>query len=88
MLAVFAYLTAPWVLRVFAYRRWKWMPLAAYVAWIGASGLYQAWWLMVNPSALHTMGEAAIPANWSLYLGLGLILMPRASLKEASWLRP
>lgn len=82
MLAVFAYITAPWVVRVWFERRWKWMPLAAYCTWMGSAGLYQAWWMMQDPAALAFMQDAAIPTNLALFLAVGLLRAPRGSLRE------
>lgn len=88
VLAVFAYATAPLVFRWWSDRRWLMLPIGAYMTWMGSSGLYQAWWMLENPAALAAMGDAAIPANYALYLACGIFWAPRAPLRTVSWVRP
>jgi hypothetical protein len=82
VLAIFAYLTAPWVIRVWFERRWRWMPAALVLTWLGSAGVYQAYWLWRDPAALEMMQDAAIPANLALNLAVGLLWAPRGSLRE------
>lgn len=81
-MAVATYLTAPWAIRVFIERRWKWTPLAVYVAWMSIDGIYFAW----NYHGLGPMVDDFRRANWPastcLYLLCGFIWLYRGSLKD------
>ncbi len=83
LLAMFAYATAPLVVRWWLERRWDRLPVALLFAWLGSAGIYQAWWLWRDPRALMLMSDAAIPANLALYLMCGLFWLYRGSL--AAW---
>ncbi|HYL90091.1 MAG TPA: hypothetical protein VEU32_15165 [Burkholderiales bacterium] len=83
IMAFFAYLTAPWSLRVIVERRWRWWPLMLFATWFSVDGCYWLYWRFKNPIALDLMREANFPASLSLYAMCGLVWYYRGSLLEA-----
>jgi hypothetical protein len=80
IMAVLAYLTAPWSLRVLLDRRWRMLPLALFWAWLTVDGVYWAW-----NHALPDIGDwraANFPASLSLYGWCALIWLYNGSLAE------
>ena len=82
IMAVLAYLTAPWCLHVIVQRRWKYLPLMLFYTWFTVDGCYWLYWSYNNPTALDMMREANFPASLSLYGMCGLIWYFNGSIKE------
>jgi hypothetical protein len=82
IMAILAYLTAPWSLRVVLERRWKLLPLALLATWFTVDGCYWIYWHYRNPLALEWMRAANFPASLSLYGACGLVWLYRGSLRE------
>ena len=82
IMALVAYVTAPWAMRVFVTRDWARWPLANFATWFGVDGCYWFYWSWQNPQAPELMREANAPASLSMYLAVGLFWMPRGSLRE------
>jgi hypothetical protein len=83
IMAFFAYLSAPWSLRVIVERRWRWWPAMLLATWFTVDGCYWIYWSLKNPVALGLMREANFPASLSLYAMCGLVWYYRGSLREA-----
>jgi len=82
IMALFAYLTAPWSLRVLLERRWNLFPLMLFATWFTVDGCYAIYWYFKNPVALEMMREANFPASLSLYGMCGLVWLYQGSLKQ------
>ena len=82
IMAVLAYLTAPWSLRVVLERRWRLLPLALLATWFTVDGCYWIYWHYRNPLALEWMRAANFPASLSLYGACALVWLYRGSLRE------
>ena len=83
IMAFFAYLTAPWSLRVIVERRWRWWPAMLFATWFTVDGCYWIYWSLKNPVALDLMREANWPASLSLYAMCGLVWYYRGDLRDA-----
>ena len=81
LMAVLAYLTAPWSMRVILERRWKNWPAMLLSTWFTVDGSYWLYWRFVNPAAL-AMRDANFPASLSLYLICGVVWLWQGSLAE------
>lgn len=73
IMALFAYLTAAWSLRVVVTRRWRAFPLAVFWTWWTVDGCYAIYWSIKDPAALVWMRSANAPASFCLYLACGLV---------------
>jgi hypothetical protein len=82
IMAILAYLTAPWSMRVVVERRWKKFPLMLFYTWFTVDGCYWLYWHFKNPRVLELMRDANFPASLSLYGICGLVWYYRGSLKE------
>jgi hypothetical protein len=82
IMALVAYATAPYCMRVLLERRWRAMPLALFLAWFGVDGCYSIYWHYANPVALEMMRSASAPASLALFCTVGLLWMPRMSLRD------
>jgi hypothetical protein len=82
IMASFAYLTAPWSMRVVVKRQWERFPLMLFYTWFTVDGCYWLYWHFKNPRALELMREANFLASLSLYVMCGLVWYYRGSLKE------
>jgi hypothetical protein len=82
IMAIIAYLTAPWSMRVIVERRWKHWPLMLFFTWFGVDGSYWLYWSWKNPIALEMMREANAPASLSLYWMCGLVWYFQGTVKE------
>lgn len=82
IMAIFAYLFAPWSLRVIVERKWRLWPAMLFVTWFTVDGCYAIYWHFKNPVALEMMRDANFPASLSLYGMCGLIWMYQGSLKQ------
>ena len=81
IMAAFAYLTAPWSLRVVVERRWKLWPLMLLATWFTVDGCYWLYWRFKNPVALEMMRDANFLASLVLYWMCGLLWYYRGSLR-------
>lgn len=81
-MAGFAYLTAPWSMRVILEKQWKSIPLMLFFTWFTVDGCYWIYWHFKDPQALELMREANFPASLSLYGMCGLVWYYQGSLKQ------
>jgi hypothetical protein len=81
IMAGFAYLTAPWSMRVILERRWKYFPLMLFWTWFTVDGCYWIYWHFKDPVALQLMRDVNFPASLSLYGMCGLVWYYQGSLK-------
>jgi len=82
IMAVLAYLTAPWSMRVLIERRWRRWPLMLLLTWFTVDGCYAIYWHFVNPIALALMRDANLFASLSLYGFCGVLWLYQGSLRE------
>ena len=82
IMAIFAYLTAPWSLRVIIERRWRHWPLMLFLTWFTVDGCYAIYWHFANPLALALMRDASFLASLSLYGMCGVLWLYEGSLSE------
>ena len=82
IMALLAYFTAPWSLRVIFTRRFKMFPLMLFYTWFTVDGCYWLYWHFKNPEALLLMREANFPASLSLYVLCGLVWYYQGSLQD------
>ncbi len=83
IMAFFAYLNAPWSLRVIVERRWRHWPLMLLATWFTVDGCYALYWSWRNPEALELMRSANFLASLVLYWMCGLVWYFQGSLLEA-----
>jgi hypothetical protein len=72
IMALLAYLTAPWSLRVIVERQWRQWPAMLFAAWFTVDGCYWIYWHFKNPVALELMREVNFPASLSRQPAAGL----------------
>jgi len=82
IMAFFAYLTAPWSLRVLVERRWKMFPLMLFYTWFTVDGCYWLYWHFEDPVALALMRDVNFPASLTLYGMCGLVWYYQGDLRE------
>jgi len=82
IMAILAYLTAPWSLRVILERKWRLWPAMIFATWFTVDGSYAIYWHFVDPEALETMREVNFPASLSLYGMCGVGWLYRGSLRQ------
>ena len=82
IMAAFAYLTAPWSLRVIVERKWKLFPAMLFATWITVDGSYWLYWYFKNPDALAMMRGANFLPSLVLYGMCGLVWYFHGSLTE------
>ena len=82
IMALFAYLTAPWCLRMLLGLRWRTWPWVALVTWWSVDGCYALYWSWRNPLALEQMRDANLMASLGLYGLCGLVWLYRGSLTQ------
>ena len=82
IMAILAYLTAPWSMRVLIERRWRQWPLMLFFTWFTVDGCYAAYWYFTNPAALALMRSANFFASLSLYGMCGVLWLYRGSLRS------
>jgi len=82
IMAMLAYLTAPWSVRVIVERRWRLWPAMLFAVWFSVDGCYWLYWRFKNPVALELMRDANFLASLTLYGICGLIWLYRGSLRE------
>lgn len=82
IMALLAYLTAPWSTRVLVERQWRRFPLMLFLTWLTVDGCYWLYWSFKNPVALELMREVNFLASLCLYSMCGLIWYYKGSLKQ------
>ncbi len=82
IMAILAYITAPWSMRVLIERRWRLWPLMLFLTWFTVDGCYAIYWHFRDPVALELMREANFPASLSLYGMCGLVWLYRGSFRQ------
>lgn len=82
IMAFFAYLTAPWSLRVILERQWRLWPAMLLATWFSVDGCYAIYWSFKDPVALEMMRVANFPASLSLYGMCGIVWFYRGSLNQ------
>ena len=82
IMALLAYLTAPWSLRVLLQRRWRLLPLALLATWFTVDGCYALYWHFRDPDVLALMRAWNAPASLALYGLCGVLWLYRGSLRE------
>lgn len=82
IMAILAYLAAPWSLRVFLERRWCLMPTALFFTWFTVDGCYWIYWYYKDPEVLALMRSANFPASLSLYGFCAIGWLYRGTLRE------
>ena len=82
IMAFFAYLFAPWSLRVIVERKWKQFPLMLFLTWFTVDGCYSIYWYFTDPAALALMREVNFLASLTLYGMCGLVWYYQGTLKE------
>ncbi len=82
IMAGFAYLTAPWSMRVLVERRWRDWPAMLFATWFTVDGCYALYWHFRDPRALEWMRDANFPASLSLYWACGLFWYHNGTLAE------
>ncbi|MHB1186836.1 hypothetical protein [Thiobacillus sp.] len=82
IMATFAYLTAPWSLRVILERKWRLWPAMLFATWFTVDGCYAIYWYFKDPVALEMMRDVNFPASLSLYGMCGILWMYQGSLKQ------
>ena len=84
IMAILAYLTAPWSLRVILERRWRLWPAMLFAMWFTVDGSYWLYWHFKNPVVPEQMREANFFASLSLYGICSVIWLYRGSLRQLS----
>lgn len=82
IMAFFAYIYAPWSLRVLLEHDWANFPKMLFVSWFTIDGCYSIYWYIVDPVAWDLMREVNAPASLCLYLSCGLVWYHNGTLKE------
>jgi hypothetical protein len=82
VMALFAYLTASWSMRVVLERQWKKFPLMLLFTWFTVDGCYWLYWHFQNPQALELMRSVNFPASLSLYGMCGLAWYFQGDLRQ------
>lgn len=82
IMAILAYMAAPWSLRVFLERRWRLMPVALFLTWFTVDGCYWIYWHYKDPEALALMRSANFPVSPSLYGFCAVGWLYRGTLRE------
>lgn len=82
IMAVLAYLTAPWSLRVILERKWRLWPAMLFFTWFTVDGCYAIYWNFQDPAALEMMRDVNFPASLSLYGMCGIVWLYRGSLRQ------
>ncbi|MCF6190011.1 MAG: hypothetical protein L3J51_06015 [Cocleimonas sp.] len=82
IMAILAYLTASWSMRVITERQWKHIPLMLFFTWFSIDGCYWIYWHFQDPVALALMRDVNFLASLSLYGMCGLVWYYQGSLKD------
>jgi hypothetical protein len=79
IMAVLAYLTAPWVAHIVVERRWRQLPLAFFWTLFTVDGSY-VWYHVTTGTPMYR--EANFPASLALYFLCAAIWYARKALKD------
>ena len=82
IMAILAYLTASWSVRVIVERQWRLWPAMLLVTWFTVDGCYAIYWSLKNPVALEMMRSANFPASLALYGMCGILWLYQGSLEQ------
>jgi hypothetical protein len=82
IMAILAYITAPWSLRVLLERRWKLWPAMLFATWFTVDGSYWLYWRYKDPAALEAMREANFFASLALYGICGVLWLYCGSMRD------
>jgi hypothetical protein len=82
IMAIFAYLTAPWSMRILLERKWRLWPVMFFFTWFTVDGCYAIYWHFKNPAVLELMRSVNFPASLSLYGMCGIIWLYRGNLRQ------
>lgn len=83
VLALLAYLTAPWGVRVVIERRWRWMPLAAVYAWLCIVVGFFMWnGPRLGPEFEDVYRQTNLWQTTRLYLFCGFFWLYRGSMAD------
>ena len=82
LMPVFAYITAPWCVRVLIDKRWHLLPLVLLCIWIGVDGIYTLYWGWKRPEILPLLRAANFSASLPLYALCGMGWFYRGSLAD------
>jgi hypothetical protein len=82
IMAVLAYLAAPWTARTILERRWRLIPAALFATWFTVDGSYWIYWHFRDPFTLDAMRSANFPVSLALYGLCGVGWLYRGSLRE------
>ena len=82
IMAILAYLTAPWSLRVILERQWRRWPVMLFATWFTVDGCYAIYWSLKDPVALEMMRDANVLASLSLYGMCGILWLYRGGLEQ------
>jgi len=82
IMAILAYLTAPWSLRVILERTWRLWPAMLFATWFTVDGCYAIYWSIRDPAALEMMRDVNFPASLALYGMCGVVWLYRGSLRQ------
>ncbi len=80
IMAILAFLTAPWSLRVILERKWRLWPAMLFATWFTVDGCYAIYWSSKDPAALEMMRSANLPASLSLYGMCGILWLYQGTL--------
>jgi len=84
IMAILAYISAPWSLRVILERKWRFWPAMLVATWFTIDGSYWLYWHFRNPSALGVMRKANFFASLSLYGICGIVWLYQGSVRQFS----
>lgn len=82
IMALLAYLAAPWSLWVIFEQKWKLWPAMLFATWFTVDGSYAIYWHFKNPATLEMMRGTNIFATLALYVLSGLLWYFRGSLMQ------
>ena len=82
IMAIFAYVTSPWSMRVLLERKWRLWPVMLFFTWFTVDGCYAIYWHFKNPAVLELMRSVNFPASLSLYGMCGIVWLYRGSLRQ------
>lgn len=82
IMAILAYLFAPWSMHVILERKWRLWPGMLFVTWFTVDGCYAIYWHFMDPAALEMMRDVNFPASLSLYGMCGVAWMYQGSFRQ------
>lgn len=82
IMGIFAYIAAPWSLRVILEREWRLWPAMLVATWFTVDGCYAIYWHFKDPAVLGMMRDANFLASLSLYGMCGLVWFYHGSLRQ------